>query len=510
MIRRPASALALVLAIPSAAQAAEDRAEGTADTADTADTTDAGSTAEAEGHADTAASTDVAFDAGDAESRRMRRALADDDIVDGDSDTPWIRRWAPVANSGELGAYTGAFVPGRQHELYDVDPALPDQGYHAYGQVAPAVGVRVGYYPLRFLGVEGEGGIMPTRAGGERATLWTVRGSVVGQVGLWRLTPFVVLGAGGLAVTSSRAAVGNDIDTAMHVGGGIKFFSSKHTQVRLDVRDVISQRQGPGSRLQGDNIEATLSVAVNMGFGSKRRKSPEVPDRDGDGVLDRVDRCVMEAGSGPYGCPARDSDGDGVLDVDDRCIAAAGEDAFGCPPPDRDADGVEDTEDQCPTRAGFGGNGCPADFDVDGVSTIEDQCEVDPETHNGFEDRDGCPDVLPHEIAELKTVQVRFGRSRYAVPRGSKANLDHVAVVLHRFPELRIAVVGHTDSEGPHVRNVALSGRRAQSVRAHLIESGINPERIEIRAVGPDKPLASNDRTEGRAENRRTELEILR
>ncbi len=539
-MRRSVCALAVILAVPGVAQAAEgSRSAGTGagvdagidsatnartnavtgtriDSATNARTnavagtrTDSGTNVRTDAVAGTR--TDAATDAGADVETDARIDAATDSPTDANAirrnEDAWIYRRAPVANMGELGVYSGVFAPGRGHELFEANPADADQGYRAFARVAPAVGVRVGYYPLRFLGVEGEGGLMPTNAGPERATLWTVRGSAVAQVGLWSVTPFAVVGGGALAVASSRAAVGNDVDASVHVGGGLKFFLGDHTQVRFDVRDVISQRLGPGSRLEGDNIEATVSVAMHLGFASRSRHADR--DGDGDGVLDRVDRCAEEAGRGPFGCPERDSDGDGVVDSIDRCVAGAGDGPDGCPPPDRDWDGVADTDDHCIDRSGFGGQGCPADFDEDGLSGAADVCEVEPETANGFEDRDGCPDDLPHGLAEISHAQVKFGRSRYSLPESSRARLDEVAVILHRYPEVRIAVIGHSDGQGEHMRNVALSGRRAQAVRAHLVATGIDQARIEIRALGPDQPLASNERPDGRAENRRTELEIL-
>ena len=69
---------------------------------------------------------------------------------------PWIKRYRPQKGQIELGIYGGLFFPSTEHELYD--PMVPHQ---AYGALAPDIGLRAGYYPMRFLGIELEGGIMP-------------------------------------------------------------------------------------------------------------------------------------------------------------------------------------------------------------------------------------------------------------------------------------------------------------------------------------------------------------
>jgi OOP family OmpA-OmpF porin len=72
-----------------------------------------------------------------------------------------------------------------------------------------------------------------------------------------------------------------------------------------------------------------------------------------------------------------------------------------------------------------------------------------------------------------------------------------------------ISVTGHTDSLGPEPYNVKLSEKRAQAVQEFLIGKGVKPERIKTEAKGPHAPVASNKTREGRAQNRRTEIEFV-
>jgi hypothetical protein len=124
--------------------------------------------------------------------------------------------------------------------------------------------------------------------------------------------------------------------------------------------------------------------------------TPSAPDRDGDGLADRLDRCPGEPGVLPGGCAPRDRDGDGTLDGEDRCPDEPGpKSGRGCRLPDGDGDGVGDPADACPSEPGqarFGG--CPApDRDRDGIVDSQDRCVDRPETWNGARDTDGCPDA---------------------------------------------------------------------------------------------------------------------
>lgn len=88
--------------------------------------------------------------------------------------------------------------------------------------------------------------------------------------------------------------------------------------------------------------------------------------------------------------------------------------------------------------------------------------------------------------------------------------LEQVAAFLQAQPDLRVALVGHTDSVGSLSGNIALSKRRAQSVRQRLIEAhGIEAARMQAEGMGYLAPRASNLAEEGRDLNRRVEVILL-
>ena len=73
-----------------------------------------------------------------------------------------------------------------------------------------------------------------------------------------------------------------------------------------------------------------------------------------------------------------------------------------------------------------------------------------------------------------------------------------------------VTIVGHTDSVGSNQYNFGLSRRRAESVKAKLLEFGLAEERVVgIEAMGEEQPIATNDTSEGRAQNRRVEFKLV-
>ncbi len=91
----------------------------------------------------------------------------------------------------------------------------------------------------------------------------------------------------------------------------------------------------------------------------------------------------------------------------------------------------------------------------------------------------------------------------------AQTRLDQVAEALVAKGR-EVVVEGHTDSKGSQSTNMNLSQRRAESVRGYLVSRGFPSERISARGIGPDRPIAENKSAEGRANNRRVEIVILK
>ncbi len=86
--------------------------------------------------------------------------------------------------------------------------------------------------------------------------------------------------------------------------------------------------------------------------------------------------------------------------------------------------------------------------------------------------------------------------------------LNSLVQVFKEFNKNGVDIVGHTDSTGSLQLNQDLSNRRAQSVASYLASNGVAASRISSYGAGPSQPIASNDTTAGRAQNRRVEINL--
>jgi OOP family OmpA-OmpF porin len=84
---------------------------------------------------------------------------------------------------------------------------------------------------------------------------------------------------------------------------------------------------------------------------------------------------------------------------------------------------------------------------------------------------------------------------------------DAMAIVRHH-PNATFEVAGHTDAVGNDAYNQSLSQRRANNVRAYLVQQGVNEASMTAVGYGESQPVADNGTAAGRAENRRVELRI--
>jgi len=183
-----------------------------------------------------------------------------------------------------------------------------------------------------------------------------------------------------------------------------------------------------------------------------------------------------------------DSDGDGLTDQEEMT-------QYGTDPqsPDTDADGLRDgaevrryTTD--PTRE-----------DTDGGS-VGDGAEV----RRGSDPLDPADDVPKPELDTPGPIH--FGPGGFWVTPSMRAQLDAVVAWLAGDPGLLIVLRGHSDSSARTDYNLWLSRQRARAVRNHLIERGIDPDRIRWEGVGDTEPAAPNTTEEGRRQNRRVEI----
>jgi outer membrane protein OmpA-like peptidoglycan-associated protein/opacity protein-like surface antigen len=224
------------------------------------------------------------------------------------------------------------------------------------------------------------------------------------------------------------------------------------------------------------------------------------PDNDRDTIADLYDKCPdlaedLDGFQDEDGCPDPDNDRDLILDVNDKCPDQPEDmdgyaDEDGCPDPDNDGDGVPDSADACPdtpTGTPVGVDGCPAKAapravvpPVETMPAIGQGLVLD-----GVSFKSGSAELLPESIAVLA----------------------RVANSLVQNPTAIIEVRGHTDAQGAAEINRDLSQRRAIAVREVLVQMGVPSTRITAVGYGEDQPIADNATAEGRAKNRRVEMQ---
>ena len=92
----------------------------------------------------------------------------------------------------------------------------------------------------------------------------------------------------------------------------------------------------------------------------------------------------------------------------------------------------------------------------------------------------------------------------------SEKTVTDLAEVLKAYPNAAVQLTGHADSTGNPANNQTLSSNRADAVKDMLVRNGVGADRISTQGVGQERPLATNDTEQGRAENRATELTVTR
>ena len=322
-------------------------------------------------------------------------------------------------------------------------------------------------------------------------------------------------------VGGGYAAIDNEGKFRTLVGAGANFWFTDNIGLNLQTAYHPTMKSESTENYFQHALGITIKFGKqdrdNDGVADKDDKCPDVagkpelngcPDADGDGITDAEDACPDVFGLKEFnGCP--DTDGDGIADKDDECPEVAGKPELkGCP--DADKDGIADKDDKCPDQAGpKENNGCPwPDRDGDGVLDKDDECpeEAGPASNKG------CPEVTQEVQTQLnsfaKTILFDVGKS--TIRPESATVLNNIVNVLNKYKNSKFSVEGYTDTSGNKDKNQRLSEDRAYSVKAYLVDKGINPARLSAKGFGPEKPIADNKTKKGRELNRRVEINLVK
>jgi outer membrane protein OmpA-like peptidoglycan-associated protein len=112
------------------------------------------------------------------------------------------------------------------------------------------------------------------------------------------------------------------------------------------------------------------------------------------------------------------------------------------------------------------------------------------------------------QIKLIMPGNITFATDSSAIASSFYSPLNNLAGSLKQFNQNNIEIVGYTDSTGSRQHNMDLSLQRAQSVATYLTSQGVDQTHLSVRGAGPDQPVASNADVNGRAQNRRVEVNL--
>ena len=337
----------------------------------------------------------------------------------------------------------------------------------------------------------------------------------------FKFAPFLEGGVGQANVDDTNAYT-------LNAGMGVDFPIGNKAFIKLNTvyRKAFENDGGPKTvyYAPGVNTHWQHNVSLAINFGGKDSDADGIydqhddcpfepgleefngcPDTDGDGIPDKDDSCPTTAGMAEFnGCA--DTDGDGIADPEDNCPDVAGLAKFGgCP--DTDGDGIEDAKDACPEVAGLRRyRGC-ADTDGDGIADPKDKCPNEA----GPADNEGCPNPTEEAIEALNRLgaTVQFELNVADLKPEAIELLMSVYDIMTKFGNTNFSIEGHTDTSGPKAFNQKLSEERAEKVKSHLVEKGVDGTRLSTKGFGEDSPKASNNTRDGRITNRRVEFKVV-
>lgn len=113
------------------------------------------------------------------------------------------------------------------------------------------------------------------------------------------------------------------------------------------------------------------------------------------------------------------------------------------------------------------------------------------------------------ELKEFKFESIYFESDKSIIKEEFEEYLMNIVKILFSHSDIRIKVIGNTDSDGSDGYNEKLSKKRAEAIMEFLLNNGVKKERIEFEFRGEKKPVKSNKTGEGKKKNRRVDFEFI-
>lgn len=169
-------------------------------------------------------------------------------------------------------------------------------------------------------------------------------------------------------------------------------------------------------------------------------------------------------------------------------------------------------------RDGFGGCVRTSNWSIDtaiarceGIEEVKDVAKPAPAVVVPVVAPKPAPVVAepaPIALPEKSVVNYKFDNANFDQKTGVSGDLDAIVEFAKANPNATVVISGHTCTMGTRAHNEALAKNRANAVQAHLVFRGVPAKQIEAAGYAFDKPVASNDSEQGRAQNRRAEVEV--
>lgn len=359
-----------------------------------------------------------------------------------------------------------------------------------------AYGVRFSYVVSPIFEIETKYTFSPTRANTLKQNMFDYTGHLIlNYPNAKRLVPYLNLGLGGIAV-----AIENDPRIthkfAINYGLGLKFFVTPQFALRPEILALSSF---------DDQHTAFLATFMFTYYTRGRAFDKTKQRRNGqDDFSDRTGSAqnVSEASTNP------DDDSTPRIEIAESFRQEAVENTTD----------FTSAEDQCPDMPGIqtDSEACPdatpIEVKTNQIISEEDDCIKQLKAANGGKVSSRClSKPVPEELQPYvgKIEGILFSSDSAVLRQESYPKLREAVTLFKKYPQLYVLVEGHTDSVGRRKYNVALSLQRAKAVSEFLIAEGIEPFRVAIQGMGPDKPVDDNATPDGRARNRRIEFKLL-
>lgn len=114
------------------------------------------------------------------------------------------------------------------------------------------------------------------------------------------------------------------------------------------------------------------------------------------------------------------------------------------------------------------------------------------------------------DVATALNLQlIHFATGSTEIPEVNKSLLDQTAALLQYAKDVRLTVIGHTDTEGSSTQNQELSLKRAQAIVNYLVQKGVNPAQLQPVGMAANQPAQSNATSNGQYQNRRVTFEVM-